>query len=89
MSKDKPIFNRKEATGLAKRFVKPEQYDPKRDVMVMYMLFNAILAFIDWMKKRKWNTRRIGNILFILSSIVICFFIGHEIVWPTILKFFI
>lgn len=44
----KPLFNRKEATGLAKRFVKPEQYDPKRDVMVMYMLFKKFPSRDFW-----------------------------------------
>lgn len=37
--KPRPLFSRAETIGLAKRFVKPEQYDGARDLMVMYQLF--------------------------------------------------
>lgn len=39
LPKEKPLFDRAETSGLAKRFVKSEQYDAKRDLMVMYRLF--------------------------------------------------
>lgn len=37
--KPKALFSRSETIGLCKRFVKPEQYDGARDLMVMYKLF--------------------------------------------------
>lgn len=37
--KPKPLFSRSEAIGLCKRFVKLEQYEAARDLMVMYKLF--------------------------------------------------
>lgn len=48
MTKPKALFNRKETTGLAKRFVKAESYDAARDLMVMYKLFKQFPSEKFW-----------------------------------------
>lgn len=44
----KPIFSRQEILSLCKRFVKPEQYTPSRDAMVMYQLIKQFPDCAFW-----------------------------------------
>lgn len=43
------LFNRNETIGLCKRFVKIEQYDGRRDLMVLYKLFKQFPSRPFWM----------------------------------------
>jgi len=52
--KTKALFNRSETAQLARRFVKADQYEPKRDVMTMYKLFK------QFPERRFWDTYTLG-----------------------------
>ena len=47
--KPKPLFARNEVVGLAKRYLKPGQYNPVLDTMVMYQLVKQFPSKAFWL----------------------------------------